>query len=191
MWKTCGYGDKGQKNCITDIKDSKKVVNSAIIVIVSCENRLFCFTWNKINLFHMKLSQKKGAKNHIGAIGEEIAADFLKKKGFKILDQNYLKKWGEIDLVAHGTSSTLHFIEVKTISHETKLLLQQSVVARTYRPEENVTREKVFKLNRAIQSWLEDHKNYQETDWQIDVITVRIVPHEKYATVKYLDNVII
>ena len=35
-----------------------------------------------------------------GKLGEEIAKKFLEKKGYKIIEQNYKTKYGEIDLVA-------------------------------------------------------------------------------------------
>lgn len=136
----------------------------------------------------MKQSDKQGQKNKIGAYGEEIAANFLKKKGFKILTQNYLKKWGEIDLVARGTSQ-IHFVEVKTVSYETKAQLQSAVSRGTWRPEENVHERKLQRLHRAIESWLME--NAYEGDWQIDVIAVRVVPREKYATLKWIPNVIV
>ena len=43
----------------------------------------------------MKQTDKKGLKNKIGAFGEQIAVNYLKNKGFSILDTNYLKKWGD------------------------------------------------------------------------------------------------
>lgn len=141
----------------------------------------------------MKQSQKKGKKNKIGAIGEKIAARFLKNKGFTILDQNYLKKWGEIDLIARKkvkNKQTIHFIEVKTVSYETKTYLNKARAIREWRPEERVTREKLQKMHRTIESWLGEN-NSEDIDWQIDVVAVRVVPHEKYATVKYIQNVII
>ncbi|MEY3784444.1 MAG: hypothetical protein RLZZ230_766 [Candidatus Parcubacteria bacterium] len=135
----------------------------------------------------MKQNIKKGDKNKVGAYGEEIAASYLRKKGFSILDQNYLKKWGEIDIVARGKEMT-RFVEVKTVSYETKLELRAAVARGTWRPEENVHYHKIQRLNRAIESWIMEH-NY-EGEWEIDVIAVRIVPREKYATIKYLPNVI-
>ncbi len=48
-----------------------------------------------------------------GKRGEEIAAEYLKKQGFKIIDRNFRIRGGEIDIVALD-SDTLVFIEVKT-----------------------------------------------------------------------------
>lgn len=57
-------------------------------------------------------------KQKIGQIGENIATKHLKKLGFKILDRNYRKKCGEIDIVAKK-GDILHFVEVKSVSRET------------------------------------------------------------------------
>ena len=134
----------------------------------------------------MKQKDKKGRKNEVGAYGETIAANYLKRQGFEIVDMNYLKKWGEIDIVARGTTG-IRFVEVKAVSHETKLELQAAISRGTWRPEENVHFKKVQRLHRAIESWIMEH-NY-DGDWEIDVIAVRMVPRESYATVKYLPNV--
>ncbi len=86
----------------------------------------------------MKQELKQGNKNRIGAIGEQIAANYLKKLGYEIITKNYLKKWGEIDLVARGTS-TVRFIEVKTVSYETKELLQSAISRGTCVLRKNLT----------------------------------------------------
>jgi putative endonuclease len=137
----------------------------------------------------MKSEESNKSNNKIvGALGEQIAANYLEKHGFTILDRNYLKKWGEIDVVARGTDGKVHFVEVKAVSYETKEQLNAAVTRRTWRPEENVHPYKLRKLQRAIESWLME-KRY-EGQWQIDVLAVRMVSREKYATVKYISNVI-
>ncbi len=135
----------------------------------------------------MKQDQKSGKKNEVGAYGEKIAANYLKKLGLQILELNYLKKWGEIDIVARGTDG-VRFVEVKTVSYETKADLNAAISRGTWRPEENVHRHKIQRLYRAIESWVME-KNY-DGEWEIDVIAVRIVPRERYATVRYIPNVI-
>ena len=105
----------------------------------------------------MKQIDKKGEKNMIGAFGEQIAVNYVKKLGFTVLDRNYLKKCGEIDVVACETIKNkhiLHFVEVKAVSYETRQLLEQAVSHGTWRPEENVTPKKVAKKS--------DDKNDEE-----------------------------
>jgi putative endonuclease len=140
----------------------------------------------------MKQGDKKGERNKVGAYGEDIAAKYLERLGHKVVDKNYLKKWGEIDIVSRETiknKEIIHFVEVKTVSYETKDQLQGVVSYGTYRPEENVHPQKLQRMHRTIESWLME-KSYNG-DWQIDVISVRIVPREKYATVKYIPNIIL
>ena len=137
----------------------------------------------------MRPGNNKKDNKVIGAWGEQTAAIYLEKQGFTIFDRNYLKKWGEIDIVARGTDQKVHFVEVKTVSYETKQQLQSAVTRRTWRPEENVHPYKLRKLQRAIESWLIE--NHYDGIWQIDVIAVRIVPREKFASIKYIPNVIL
>jgi Holliday junction resolvase-like predicted endonuclease len=140
----------------------------------------------------MKQIQKQGRKNQIGALGEQISSVYLEKQGFIIISQNYLKKYGEIDIVARETiqnKEIIHFIEVKTVSYETKRDLQGAVSRGTWRPEENVHRKKLTRLHRTIEAWLSEHQ--YNGDWQIDIASVRVVPHEKYATIKMLKNIIV
>lgn len=136
----------------------------------------------------MKQTDKKGRKNEIGAIGERIGVNFLKSKGFWVLEVNYLKKWGEIDIVARGTNK-IKFVEVKTVSYETKNDLNEAISRGTWRPEENVHFTKLRKLSRAIESWIAENK--YTGDWEIDVISIRTVSREKYATIKHIENVIL
>ncbi len=51
--------------------------------------------------------------NPIAIKGEELAAKFLKEKGYKIIDRNFRKGYGEIDIIAIH-KNTLVFVEVKT-----------------------------------------------------------------------------
>lgn len=125
--------------------------------------------------------------NEIGKIGEDLAAKWLVSRGFDILDRNYLKKWGEIDVVARETHK-VHFVEVKSVSYETKQLLEYAVSHETWRPEENVHNNKIARLKRAIETWMIEYK--YSGAFQIDVVTVRIVTQEKFAQVNMIENVI-
>lgn len=144
--------------------------------------------------------EKKNTKK-IGDLGESIACKCLKNKGFSIVERNYGKKWGEIDIVArgtqkmlengevsHGTSETVHFIEVKSVSYETKTMLDWAVTHETWRPEELVHDFKLNQIRKAAETWVAE--NNWMGDVQVDVVAVRMVPREKYASVKYVSNVI-
>ncbi len=54
----------------------------------------------------------------IGKYGEQIAKNFLIKKGFEIIEMNFrYSKMAEIDIIA-AKDNILHFVEVKTRSND-------------------------------------------------------------------------
>ena len=61
----------------------------------------------------MQFAQKNFYKKLLGRVGEDKAADFLKKQGFKVTERNYKNAFGEIDIIAKDGEYTV-FIEVKT-----------------------------------------------------------------------------
>lgn len=52
-------------------------------------------------------------KREIGDFGEELTVSYLEKKGYRILDRNYSKPFGEIDVIAIK-DDLIAFVEVKT-----------------------------------------------------------------------------
>lgn len=50
--------------------------------------------------------------NELGAWGEALAAELLRRKGFTIVQRNYRSRYGEIDLIVSG-QGMLVFAEVK------------------------------------------------------------------------------
>src|SRR3989339_2255512 len=112
-------------------------------------------------------------KQKIGEIGENVAVKFLVKHGFLILDRNYTKKWGEIDIVAEK-SGKLYFVEVKSVSHET---------SNTSRPEDNMHPWKLKRMARTIQTYLLS-KDRSEKEWQVDLLVVFLNLKEKSVKIK-------
>jgi len=121
-----------------------------------------------------------------GALGEDIALEYLEKQGFSLIERNYREKWGEIDLIMQK-GQKIHFIEVKAVSHETRERLEKSVSREIFRPEERVHHKKLQRLGRAFQTWIA--KKGSTNPFQLDVLTVRLVPREKYAVVDVIEDV--
>ncbi|PIR68341.1 hypothetical protein COU49_01320 [Candidatus Nomurabacteria bacterium CG10_big_fil_rev_8_21_14_0_10_35_16] len=124
-----------------------------------------------------------------GEIGENIAVRFLMKHGYKILNRNYTKKWGEIDVVAEK-NNRLHFIEVKSVSRETVKDINQTTLD-SYRPEDNMHPWKLKRLSRTIQTYLLSEKVPEETDWQVDLLVVFLAEKDKKAKIKVVKDVIL
>jgi putative endonuclease len=129
-------------------------------------------------------------KRKIGDAGEEIACTFLMKRGFVIVERNYLKKWGEIDIIARK-GQKLHFVEVKTVSR----VIYPNLGSREtswYRPEDNLHPWKLERLARVIQTYLLGYgRGSRETDWQFDVITVYLDSRVGESKVEYLEDIIL
>lgn len=124
-----------------------------------------------------------------GRLGEQIACDYLKNKGFTVIEQNYTKKIGELDIVVIK-NSVLHFVEVKTLVKDKT----ESVSCETdqkYSPFENVTRSKLRKFSRTCEWYIQERHVSHETKWQIDVIAVTVTRETRSAKVEVMWNVII
>lgn len=124
-------------------------------------------------------------KRKIGDIGEDVAYKYLVQKGYKILERNYWKPWGEIDIVAEK-ADLLSFVEVKSVSREIK---GEKISRETIRPEENMHPHKLKRLHRAVQTYLLDHKVSEDKRWQIDLACVFLDFSTKKAKVELIENV--
>lgn len=130
-------------------------------------------------------------KQKVGETGENIAVKHLVKHKYKILDRNYRKKWGEIDIIAKK-NKVFHFIEVKSVSCETWKYNKINVSNETsddYRPEENVHPWKIKRLRRAIQSYLIEKNVSHETEWQLDIMAVFIDFARKRAKIRITEDI--
>ena len=116
-----------------------------------------------------------------GNLGENIACDFLKKEGYAIIEKNYQKRIGEIDIVA-SKKDILHFIEVKTRS--------DSSLAIFGLPQDAVNEKKKRKIIRTALYYLQEENFPEDTSWQIDVIAITINWQRKKAKICFLENAV-
>jgi putative endonuclease len=121
----------------------------------------------------------KTQKQSVGALGEDIAVRFLKERDFEIIDRNYRKPYGEIDIVALK-DEYLHFVEVKTVS----LGIDGSYV----RPEEHMDERKLHRFKRIVEVYLLE-KELLECEWQYDLLAVEVDIYSRVATCRYLERI--
>jgi putative endonuclease len=127
--------------------------------------------------------------NEIGAEGEMVAAEFLESKGLTIVDRNFRKPYGEIDIVAREKSGLIRFVEVKTVSWETVEGTKGRVPHETYRPEDNVHQAKLLRLGRVVETYLVSRGI--EDDWEFDVLAVYLDQKSKTAKVRWLKDIVL
>ncbi|MGB9893331.1 MAG: YraN family protein [Candidatus Saccharicenans sp.] len=107
-------------------------------------------------------------ENKIGSLpfgnwGEELAAEYLVKKGYQIIEKHFYFHHTEIDLIARD-GDYLVFVEVKTRSSADFGL-----------PEEAVTERKKYHLRRAAEGYLYLN-NLSQVNCRFDVISVSFRP---------------
>lgn len=128
----------------------------------------------------------------IGELGEDVACKYLIKKGFLILERNYTKKWGEIDIIAQK-ENILYFIEVKSKSVSSLDFISQKFEehgSEIGRPEDNMHPWKLKRLSRVIQTYL-IHNHIGNRTWQFDLLVVYLDLELRRARVRKIDNIIL
>ncbi len=125
-----------------------------------------------------RMKQFGSEKQKIGELGESIAVDYLISRGFVIIERNYTKKVGEIDIVAR-LGAVLHFIEVKTLIK----------YGSCYNPFENITSYKIAKIKKTILWYLSERKVSHETRYRVDALAVYINRETKVAKLSTIWNI--
>jgi len=95
----------------------------------------------------------------VGKFGEDLAQNFLKKLGYKIIERNFRIRGGEIDIIALD-KKTLVYVEVKTRTTRAFGL-----------PEESVGYHKLKFLERASKFYRANRQNLPQLE-RIDVVSV-------------------
>lgn len=147
-------------------------------------------------MFGKNFSKEPTEKQKIGEMGEECACKYLERNGYKVVERNYLKKWGEIDIVA-WKDKKLYFIEVKSVSRtisESRDMANNMVITGgndAYRPEDNMHPWKLKRLGRAVQSYLLDKDISDDVEWQFDVATVYLDLDKKLSQIVILPDIVL
>ena len=112
-----------------------------------------------------------------GQLGERLAQDFLKERGYQIVETNYRSPDGEVDIIV-SQKGVLVFVEVRTKS---------SHMFGT--PEESVNRRKKQKLIAVSQHYLQNHEP-QPPSWRIDFVAVELDNRGKLNRIEHFEDAV-
>lgn len=123
----------------------------------------------------------------IGKLGEDIAVRFLEGAGYRIIERNVRRVYGEIDIVAER-GGEVSFVEVKTARMTSaenptgakagEAVSQSAQESRFVRPEENLTREKLAKCARAGALYA---RKRRISKWRVCAVAVYLDAERKEA----------
>ena len=129
-----------------------------------------------VNLQHPSLTTSKA----IGEWSERLACDWLESHGLKLLERNYLIKYGEIDLIM-TEHRCLVFVEVRYRKNS------------TYgSAEESITAKKCQRLTATAQNYLVSKKYDHNTAVRFDVIAISPSKEsDLHCTINWIQNILI
>lgn len=113
----------------------------------------------------------------VGDLGEKLAAEYLKKRGYRILETNFRCREGEIDIIAQD-KDYLVFVEVRT---------RRGSEFGT--PEESVTTAKKEKLTSVALAYLQTHRKSPPLQ-RFDVVAIELDREGKSSRIELIENAI-
>lgn len=108
-----------------------------------------------------------------GNLGENEACKYLKKKSYKIMERNYRKKCGEIDIIAQK-GDKIAFVEVKTRS---KTDYGEPAEYVTYNKQQKIKKTALFYIG----------ENDIDADFSFDIAEV-FIDDKKVLSINYIEN---
>ena len=116
-------------------------------------------------------------------MGENIAAEFLTKKGFKIIAQNWQNKFGEIDLICLDCRGLVYqilvFVEVKLkIGEEFGL------------PEEMIDPRKIYQIQRSAEMFLLNEPSMAQKypQYRLDAVCIVLDRNKEVQDIRHYEN---
>lgn len=107
------------------------------------------------------------SRSQLGQLGEDFACNYLVEKRYKIIERNFRKPWGELDIIAVAPDKTLVFVEVKTMEEGGNDGLK---------PEDQLTKAKLQKLKRTASLYAGHRQELinENKGWRIDLLALTV-----------------
>ena len=116
-------------------------------------------------------------RQEVGRLGERLAAKFLRRQGYHIIEANFRCRGGEIDIIAKQRDC-LAFIEVRTRSSSS-----------FGSPEESITQAKRSRLIFTALTYISSHSKLPE-QWRIDVVAVEVDKQGQAKRIEIIENAV-
>ena len=113
----------------------------------------------------------------LGKLGETPAARELVRRGYRIVERNWLCSIGEIDIVAEKDGQ-LVIVEVRTRRGDERGT-----------PQESITPAKQARLIELALTYVQEHEP-GDRDWRIDVVAVELSPRGQLLRIDVIENAI-
>lgn len=96
----------------------------------------------------------------LGNTAEDMAAEYLQSKGYRVIARNHRTRFAELDIIA-ASKDVVAFVEVKYRKY-----------AQFGGGAGAITQDKLRRLHNAAEVWLSEHEEYIRHQPRIDVVTV-------------------
>lgn len=134
---------------------------------------------SKLNLYAVVTTSNGMDSKELGFLAENIASRYLESGGYQIIEKNYRKPWGEIDIIAQN-GEVLVFVEVKANRKE---------FSGDFNPESRVDWKKLGKITKTAELYMQYEAGNTNREWQVDVIAVTFDSQKKKAKIRHFKNV--
>ncbi len=119
----------------------------------------------------------KHARQRLGRQGEQIAAIYLERQGYVIMEHNWRCPLGEVDIVARE-GDCLVFVEVRAWRP-----------GQYGTPEASITPRKQAKMLEVAQSYLQA-AGLDDANWRIDVIAIDLDGNARVKRLNHIRNAV-
>jgi putative endonuclease len=121
----------------------------------------------------------KNLNYQTGKLGEDLARQYLIKKGYEILTSNFRSRFGEIDIIT-SKSNTLVFVEVKL-----------KVGEEAGEPEEMINSKKIAQIQKMAEFFLQNNSSLAQKFplWRIDAICIVLNPDGSSKRITHWKNI--
>lgn len=123
-------------------------------------------------------------RSETGQYGEDLACKYLIEYNYNVLQRNFRRPWGELDIVAKAPLGTLVFVEVKTMRQSGNENFAE------LKPEDNLSSAKLRKLQRTGQMFTGQfpHLVDEKFGWRIDLLAITLF-QDREPKITHYENI--